>query len=189
VRVGGLVVDLRSDGLLLDDGTSVGLVVFRGPALELLPLLEPDDVINAIGHVKPVSDGLAVVVDEPGGIIQAGDPVAPVPELSNATGEPGSVTATLGSAGSEPSARGAGLLDGSSGIGSLLAGVAGLGTLICLSLASLLVTLGRRAHARRRIAARVAARVAAFEGSAGPYPAAPPGPRSAERDNSTIHAA
>jgi hypothetical protein len=165
-------------------------VVLRGPALELLPLLEPDDAINAIGHVEPVSDGLAVVVDEPGGIIQAGDPVPQVPdELSIATGGSGSVTATLGSAGSEPAARGAGVLDGSSGIDSLLAGVAGLGTLICLSLASLLVTLGRRAHARRQLSARVAARVAAFEGSAGPYPAPPPGPRSAERDDSTIHAA
>ena len=95
--------------------------------------------------------------------------------------------------GSSPStgapAREAGLLEGPSGIGNGLAGMAGLGTVICLSLASLLVTLGRRAHARRQIAARVAARVAAFEASAGPSSDPPPAPRSVERGDSTIHAA
>jgi hypothetical protein len=131
-----------------------------------------------------------VVVSQPGGIIQAGDPVAPIPDQA-AIASVGSDTATpvSGSPGSETSARGAGLLDGSPGIGSGLAGVAGLGTLIALSLASLLVILGRRAHARRQIAARVAARVAAFDGSPGPPSGPPAGPRSAERDDGTIHAA
>jgi hypothetical protein len=183
VRVGGLVVDLRSDGLLLDDGTTIGLIVVRGEATELLPLLEPDDAINAIGLVEQVQDGLAVVVEEPGGIIQAGDPVAQAAGTPESAGVPNLPQA---SAGSDAATRDAGFLDGSSGFG---AGLAGLGTLIAFSVASLLVTLTRRVHARRQILARVAARVAAFEASSGPPPTPPSGPRLAERDDSTIHAA
>ena len=56
VRVGGLVVDLRTDGFTLDDGTAIGRIVLRGAALELLPLIEPDDALNAIGRVE-TSDG------------------------------------------------------------------------------------------------------------------------------------
>ena len=52
VRVGGLVVDLRPDGFTLDDGTAIGRVVLRGPALERLALIEPDDALNAIGRVE-----------------------------------------------------------------------------------------------------------------------------------------
>jgi hypothetical protein len=190
VRVGGLVVDLRTDGLLLDDGTGVGLLVFRGLALELLPLLEPGDAINAIGHVERMPEGMAVVVDQPGGVIQAGDPVAPLGgDPATASGGTTNGSGASAPAGSGTTARDAGLLDGSSGIGGGVAGIAGIGTVICLSLASLLVTLGRRAHARRQIAARVAARVAAFEASATPSSDAPAGPRSAERGDSTIHAA
>jgi hypothetical protein len=190
VRVGGLVVDLRPDGLLLDDGTTIGLIVLRGAALELLPLLEPDDAINAVGHVERVADGLAVVVDQAGGIIQAGDPVAPVLDDGGPADDQGATNpGAAPSAPSETSKQQAGLFDGSTGFGAGLAGVAGLGTLICLSLASLMVTLGRRAHARRQTAARVAARVAAFEASPG-RPSEPPlAPRSSERGDSTIHAA
>jgi hypothetical protein len=168
VRVGGLVVDLRADGVLLDDGTAVGFVVVTGPALELLPLLEPDDAINAIGLVGRVPDGVAVIVDEPGGLIQAGDPVA-APNTVRATNPVEREPTTNDTAGSAAgSATHAGFLDGSSGMSTGLAGLAGLGTLIALTVASLLVTLGRRVHARRRTMARVAARVAAFEASAGP---------------------
>jgi hypothetical protein len=194
VRVGGLVVDLRSDGLLVDDGTTIGLVVVRGEALELLPLLEPDDAINAVGVVERVPDGFAVAVDEPGGIIQAGDPVAPRGEAipSERTGADATTHGTP-AGGSEATIRDAGIFDGSSGFGTGLVGLAGLGALMGLSLASLVVTLARRALARRRLMARVATRVAAFEASAGPPHGAPPGPpygpRSAERDDSTIHAA
>ena len=76
VRVGGLVVDLRPDGFTLDDGTAIGRIVLRGAALELLPMIEPDDALNAIGRVEALDGGFVVVVDDPGGIILAGDPVA-----------------------------------------------------------------------------------------------------------------
>ena len=66
VRVGGLVVDLRPDGFTLDDGTAIGRIVLRGAALELLPLIEPDDALNAIGRVEALDGGLVVVVDDPG---------------------------------------------------------------------------------------------------------------------------
>ena len=52
----------RPDGLLLDDGTTVGLVVLRGAALEMAPLLEPEDAINATGHVEQLADGPAVTI-------------------------------------------------------------------------------------------------------------------------------
>ena len=65
VRVGGLVVDLRPDGFTLDDGTAIGRIVLRGAALELLPLIEPDDALNAIGRVEAATDGVVVVVDDP----------------------------------------------------------------------------------------------------------------------------
>ncbi len=180
VRVGGLVVDLRADGLVLDDGTTVGFVVLRGDALDLLPLLEPDDAINVIGRVEPSADGLAVVVDDPGGIIQAGDPVAARETGSDAAAVGSPAPATT----ADPAAttRRATLFDGPD-IGG--AGLAGLGTLVAVSLASLAVTFGRRAQARRRVAARIADRMAAFVGLA-PGPA---GPRSAERDSHTLDSA
>jgi hypothetical protein len=182
VRVGGLIVDLRIDGLLLDDGTSVGLVILRGAALELLSLLEPDDAINASGRVDVLADGPAVVVDDPGGIVQAGDPV---PE--NAESASPGVVAPLGGQGAalplaSPSVQRAGLTDGPDDI---TAGLAGLGMLIGLSLVSLVVTLGRRAHARRQVEARIAARVVAFGTPSGPRPV----PRSAEHDGSTLNSA
>src|SRR4029453_14696650 len=61
VRVGGLVVDLRPDGFTLADGTAIGRVVLRGAALELLPMVEPDDALNAIGRVEALADGFVVV--------------------------------------------------------------------------------------------------------------------------------
>ena len=90
VRVGGLVVDLRTDGFTLDDGTAIGRIVLRGAALELLPLIEPDDALNAIGRVETSTDGFVVAVDDPGGIILTGDPVAATgPAASQAVGAAG----------------------------------------------------------------------------------------------------
>jgi hypothetical protein len=173
VRVGGLVVDLRPDGLLLDDGTTTGIVVLREEALAFLPLLEPDDAINAIGHVERLPDGFAVVVDAPGGIIQAGDPVAPDAGASSPDAQLSTDPAAQGPFQSVPPVSRAGLLDTAPGLG---AGLVGLGTLLALSGASLAITLGRRARTRRRLEARVAARVAALGEPSGPRSS----PRSAE---------
>jgi hypothetical protein len=182
VRVGGLIVDLRTDGVWLDDGTLVGPVVLRGPALEILPLLEPDDAINAIGRVELLADGAAVVVDDPAGVIRAGDPV---PETLAQTGQLAGTQPT-GSVASRPLASApphqAGLADAQSGIG---AGLAGLGTLLALSVVSLGLTVGRTVHARRRAEARITARVAEFVAPAGPSRPS----RSAEHDGRTFHSA
>jgi hypothetical protein len=181
VRVGGLVVDLRSDGLLLDDGTLVGRVILRGAALELLPLLEPDDAINAIGRVELLPDGPAVVVEDPAGIIQAGEPVpvAAGPGLdAGATGGFGPATTPP----APPPTHLAGLADNPA---SIVGGLAGLGTFIALSLASLAITMGRRAQARRRDEARITARVVAFEAGA----SVPTRPRTVEHDRTTLNSA
>lgn len=183
VRVGGLVVDLRSDGFTLDDGTAVGRVLLRDTALEELALIEPDDALNAIGHVEATTDGDVVVVDDPGGIIVTGDPVA-----GAASPSPSSVSADGAVASTPPdaAARFAGLGGGSF---PLDPGAAGLGTLLAISAISLGVTLLRREHARRRLATRIAGRLVTFAGpTAGPS-GGPSGPLAAEREPSTIHSA
>jgi len=146
VRVGGLVLDLRSDGVVLDDGTAVGVIVLRGTAAALLPLLEPDDAINAIGRVELQADGPVVVVDDPGAIVQAGDPTAAATVAEAATTPPPRAgEAPAGPLASATSAgQRAGLLDGPIGVG------AGLGTLIAFSLLSLAITVARRAQAPPR---------------------------------------
>ena len=173
VRVGGLVADLRPDGVLLDDGTATGRIVLRGRALELLQLLEPDDAINASGVVRELDDGPVLIVDDPGGISQAGDPVGPdsIPAaaLSGASARP---------AGS-PSAAG---VVGGSTLGGDAIGVAALSL---LSAASLGFTLLRRWRLRRRLEGRIAARLAELATPSG----GSPGARSTERGRSTIHSA
>jgi outer membrane biosynthesis protein TonB len=176
VRVGGLVADLRPDGVLLDDGTSTGRVVLREAALELLPLLEPDDAINASGYVERLEDGPVVVVDDPAGISQAGDPWAADGVSAIAQGAGASVPP----APVDPVAT-AGLLGGS----SMGGGAIGFAALSLLSAASLGFTLLRRWQLRRRLAQRIATRLADL-GTPGTGLS---GPRSAERDPSTIHSA
>jgi hypothetical protein len=178
VRVGGIVVDLQADGFTLDDGTAIGRVVLRAAALEALLLVEPDDALNVVGRVESTADGLIVAVDDPGGIILAGDPVAgdsPAPSgLDSAAIPPPIETAGTG--------RFAGLGGGSLPID---AGAAGLGTLLAITAVSLAVTVLRREQSRRRLTARIAGRLATF---AGP-PDRPAGSTPAERGPSTNHSA
>lgn len=173
VRVGGLVADLLPDGVMLDDGTTVGRIVLRGGALDLLPLLEPEDAINATGRVDVVDGVPALVVDNAAGLSQAGDPQAPA--LDSSAGFAGSSSDPAG-----PPAE-ASLAAGPPFSG----GAVGFATLIVLSMASLAATLSRRWYLRRRLAARIAVRLAGLE----TRPAPPAGPRSAERGDSTIHSA
>ena len=98
VRVGGLVVELRSDGFTLDDGTATGRVIMRGAALELLSLIEPDDALEATGHVEASPDGAVLVVDDPAGIVQASDPLAAAPSASPTRDPAGRRRRSLGAA-------------------------------------------------------------------------------------------
>jgi hypothetical protein len=196
VRVGGLVVDLRPDGFTLDDGTATGRVVLRGAALELLPLIEPDDALEATGHVESSPDGAVLVVDDPAGIVQASDPLAAAPSAP-----PAAAPLAVGAGSSGPpsaTSRFAGLGVGPFGFDP---GAAGLGTLLVVSALSVAVTVLRRERVRRRMAARIAGRLATFAGqSAGPStdppgtlpgtpPAVPLATPPAERAPSTIHSA
>jgi hypothetical protein len=172
VRVGGLVTDLRADGVMLDDGTTIGRIVLRAGAFDLLPLLEPDDAINAVGRVEALDDGFAVVVDDPGGISQAGDPTAAEPSAPPVVGasiDPAMPPIEAGVGGSA-----------SAGTGAL-----GVATLTLLSALSLAITLTRRWYLRRRLAGRIAVRLAELDGRS----SGAAGPRSAERGRSTIHSA
>jgi hypothetical protein len=180
VRVGGLVVGLDADGFTLDDGTSVGRVVLSGEATAQLALVEPDDALNAVGRVEITKDGPVVVVDSPGGISFASDPVpasasvdmeaAASPEPSTApssTAQPDEARSSLAGVGAAPWH-----LDG---------GAAGAGTLLLAAAVSLAMTLVRRVHSRRRLSLRISSRLA---GIVGPAPT-PPGPSVAKRGPST----
>jgi hypothetical protein len=183
VRVGGLVVDLRPDGFTVDDGTAVGRIVLRGAASELLPMIELDDALNATGRVEAMAGGFAVVVDDPGGIVLAGDPTAagglPVASQAGSDPRPSSVNDPGAATGTS---RFAGL---GTAAWPIDAGAAGIGTLLVISTLSVGVTMVRRSRSRRRLATRIASRLAAF---ATP-PDAARDPIVAERDPSTIHAA
>ena len=196
IRIGGLVVDLRPDGFTLDDGTAIGSVVFRGDALDLLGLVEPGDAINVVGRVEHGDGDAVVTVDDPAGIVLAAGGLADASAGSDAT---------TSSAPSDPGADPAD--DAPVRIAAAwtiptpeLAGAAGLATLASVTLVSVAVTLLRRRHLQRALAARVSARLAAFaappdpeRATHGPAPAASPtapgGPRSAEHDPRTADSA
>jgi len=152
VLVGGLVVDLRSDGFDLDDGTAIGRVVLTGLATDAIDLVEPGDAINVTGLVTTQSDGVAaVVVEDPSAIVLGstlgGAP--PDPAASDAgSGTPGLRTAGFGSDGMAIPGAGAGL------VGLLTVGLLSAG-----------MTVLRRRHARRLLAIRMASRLAAVGGS------------------------
>jgi hypothetical protein len=157
VRVGGLVTDLRPDGVLIDDGTATGRIVLLDAAIELLPLLEPDDAINAIGAVEIVDGTAAVVVHDPAGILRIADPGAGrTPAEAGSSPEP--------STGTGATARIAGLGE-VPGLGG--PGPAGLAALLAISIVSVLVTLLRRHHAHRMTASRIASRIGALTSPAG----------------------
>jgi hypothetical protein len=157
VRVGGLVLDVRPDGFILDDGTAQAPVVLRGAAADWIPLIEPEDAINVVGRVERLDGGpLAVVVTDPATISLGSDPTAP--GLGGPSPASPASPAAKEMAG-EVWPRTAGFGDD---LGALPGAGAGLASLIGVSLASLGVTLLRRRQARRLLAARVAARLSAI---------------------------
>jgi hypothetical protein len=195
VRVGGLVGDLKPDGFTLDDGTAIGTIAFQGAALELLALIEPGDAINVIGKVGRHDANPVVIVEDPAGVVlAASEDVADATSAADAASAPAPVDADPTE---EPPVRiaGAWTLPGPE-----LAGAAGLATLASVTLVSVAVTLLRRRHLQRALAARVSARLAAFAAppdadpatpgpTLGLSPAAAGGPRSAEHDPRTRHLA
>ncbi len=160
VRVGGLVVDIRPDGFLLDDGTAQAPVVLRDDAADWIPLIEPEDAINVIGRVERLDDDtLAVVVTDPAAIVLGSDPTA-AGVSGHAPPSPASPAGKEMAPDARP--RSAGFADD---LGALPGAGAGVASLLGISLASLGVTLLRRRQARRLLAARVAARLSAIGGT------------------------
>jgi hypothetical protein len=156
VRVGGLVLELRPDGFTLDDGTATGRIVVRDDAAQLLPLIEPGDAVNVIGHPERVTDEVVVAVDDPAGLLLAGmseDAPAVVGDAPGAIEAPSPLpTPLLGG-----SVGGFGALDPISGF----SGPAGFATLILATIASVAVALlRRRLRSRRLLAARIRERLA-----------------------------
>ncbi|MFL5685187.1 MAG: lamin tail domain-containing protein [Chloroflexota bacterium] len=157
VRVGGLVVDLRSNGFTLDDGTATAAIILAGEASTLADLVEPADAVNVTGRVKRQADGeLAVVVEDPAAVVLAssvdtGAANDPSPSPSPASSE------------TTDDVRTAAFVDP----GVLPGAGAGLAGLLTIGLASVGMTVLRRRHGRRLLAARVATRLAALTGPAG----------------------
>ena len=155
VRVGGLIVEVAADGIVLDDGTGHGRVAFEGAAAEYLPLLEPADAINVTGTVRRRADGdYEVVATDGADVARAGDPGAPE---TAPPGEPDATGSEVASSTTSTSLPRRGLLAFD---GDLTAPLTGVGSLLAVSLATILVTLLRRRRANRRLAARVLERLA-----------------------------
>jgi hypothetical protein len=159
VRVGGLVAALRPDGFDLDDGTSVERVVIRGPAVAVAATIVPDDAVALVGRIERLDDGsAAVAVDDPAGIVLAGDPTAGTANPSGSTGP--------------AAADASGVV--ATGVPAVVAGLAepaipgvGAAGIVLIGFASLAVTLLRRHRMRRQIAARIARRLDELVGTAG----------------------
>jgi hypothetical protein len=66
------VTAVEPDVIRLDDGTATAGIVLEGPAVELAVLLQPGDVVNAIGTPE-VRDEVVLVVSDPAGVVLLGD--------------------------------------------------------------------------------------------------------------------
>jgi hypothetical protein len=117
------VVALESGAIVVDDGTGRGRVVLRGEATAYLPLIEPEDAVNATGQVV-LSDGRAEVsVTDPGGLLRVGDLGEPIPVgQAEAESDPAPVGAV------DPIQPGPGRSETAAGIGALRAPAEGPGS-------------------------------------------------------------
>jgi hypothetical protein len=176
VRVGGLVETTQSDGFRLDDGTAVARVRLVGAATDLAGSIVVGDALNATGRVvrDPTSGEVLVEVDDPGGIVLAGDLGGPDPAADQATAAAASDPAACADPG--------GVTLGGALSGPALPEVSAIG-LILISIASLAVSVLRRRRMQRRLAARIATRLAAI--TPGPDGAGPTRTRTAHGRSAT----
>jgi hypothetical protein len=168
VRVGGIVVELAPEGFQLDDGTAVGRVILAGPAADYLPLIEPEDPVNAIGRVEERDGAHVVVVEDPAGISRVGD----LPAFASPVGsaEPSAAAMPVGRSQ---------LASSADPLGLGLTGAAGIASLVLVSAASVAMTVLRRRRIQQALLARVSARLAAVtktDEAAHGRPAGPPVP-------------
>ncbi len=161
VRVGGIVAAVEPNVIRLDDGTATAGIVLEGPAVELAELLQPGDVVNAIGTPEFRGE-VVLVVSDPAGVVLLGDlgndggssPDGQLPAMANASLD----SATL-AAGRAPTS-----------LAAVLAALALAGAIA----AALAVrrALTRRRQSQTRIQARLDAIVAAPLPPSGPSLAA-----------------
>ena len=84
MRVGGLVVEVRPDAVVVDDGSAQGLVLVAPDAASVLGVLQPGDALNAVGTVVADPE-LAVHVLDPAGLVPV-SAVAPIEDGSSERG-------------------------------------------------------------------------------------------------------
>jgi hypothetical protein len=182
VRVGGLVVELRLDGFTLDDGTAIGRACCARPP-DQLALSNP--MTRSMRRPRgATAEGAVVVVDDSRWRSRRSVAAGPSPSAGDRASA-GAVVPT-GSPGGRP-ARWLG------GGRSARTGRGGLRHAVLISAASVVLTVLRRVHGRRRMTARIAGRLATFAGpSVAPSAGASAGPSGAipaEREPSTNHSA
>ena len=90
VQVGGLVGQVIGSVVSLDDGTASGRLIIQGEAAPYLDLIEVGDPIEVDGLVEADAGGPYVLVTDPEGVIQTGDPDAVEP----ASPDPGAASAS-----------------------------------------------------------------------------------------------
>ena len=167
VRVGGIVTEIASGGILLDDGTAVGRIVLVGDAAGYLDLLVPGDALDAVGRVRGDVGALELEVATAAGIARVGDPGPDPagPGSIDPTGSPalGGVAAraggrsTIADLTTEPVAS------------PILIVIGGL-VFLCAALVALLALAARRLREGKATDGRIAVRLAALSGG-GPDPA------------------
>ena len=74
VQVGGLVSQVSGSVVSLDDGTASGRLIIQGEAAPYLDLIEVGDPIEVAGLVEADATGPFLLVTDPEGVIQTGDP-------------------------------------------------------------------------------------------------------------------
>lgn len=153
VRVGGIVVDLTGDAVVLDDGTARARVVLLDDAAAMLPLIELDDPLNAIGDVRRGPDGPEVVVRSAADIVRVGD----LGELEPLASEPVPDGAATGPLGASGPVRLAGIADL-----PLMLAVAGL---LVATAATILTLALRRRRRAEQLTETVRARLARHVGT------------------------
>ena len=89
VRVGGLVTRIDGAIISLDDGTATGRLMLSGDAAAYLDLVEVGDPLEATGLAETDATGPYLLVTDPDGVTQTGDPGAAAAAAGGSPAAPG----------------------------------------------------------------------------------------------------
>jgi hypothetical protein len=165
VRVGGIVVTVDGDHLLVDDGTATGGIQLVDGAAAILPLLEPGDAVSAVGLVVGIATEAFVRVDEPAGVARLGDlgealPLDPETPLLAAVADAAQPSARPALRGPADALGATDSAPAPAPVGAPL--VAGAGLALLASGAGAALAALRRRRDRRRLEACISTRLAAL---------------------------